>query len=98
MQVGETRGKHTDGAGFLQRRHGRVADASVRGGNVLDKLGRTHEPAHAPAGCVKVLARGANGDGEALDFGGKRGDPREGNVVQAVVYLVGKDDDLILDT
>lgn len=69
----------------------------MRRRNMLDKFGRAHEPADTPSGSVEVLARGADGDGEALNLGGERGDSRKGNVVQAVVDLVGENDDLVLD-
>lgn len=63
----------------------------------MDELGGAHEPAHAPAGGVEVLARRADGDGEVGKLGGQRGDAGEGDVVEAIVDLVGQDDDVVLD-
>lgn len=51
----------------------------------------------APAGGVEVLAGGPDGEGQALNLGGQGGDPGEGDVEEAVVDLVGQDDDLVLD-
>lgn len=49
-------GGYTDGAGFLERRDGGIADAGVRGRDVLDEVGRAHEPAYWP--CQYLLTRG----------------------------------------
>jgi len=68
----------------------------VRGRDVLDQLGGAHQPADAPAGGVKVLAGGADGDGDLFDFRGQGGDAGEVDVVEAVVDFVGQDDDLVL--
>lgn len=51
----------------------------------------------APARSVKVLARGPNGERELLELGRERRDARERLVVQAVVDLVGQNEDLLLD-
>ena len=46
------------------------------------------QPADAPAGSVEVFAGGADGEGELGDFRGEGGDAGEGDVVEAVVYLI----------
>lgn len=49
------------GRGFLERRDTTIADARVRCGHVVDKVGRTYKVPHAPPGGVKILARRAYG-------------------------------------
>jgi len=57
------------------------------------KGGRTD----APAGGVKVLAGGTDGEGDLFYLGGQSSDAGEGDVVEAVVDFVGEDDDLVFD-
>ncbi len=49
-----------------------------------------------PACCVKVLPGRPDRNGDLLYFGRQGRHPREGHVVQAVIDLVRKDDDLVL--
>ena len=86
-----------DGAGFLEGGDGGVADSGVGGGDVLEEVGGADEPAYSPAGGVKVLARGADGESELLDLGREGRDAREGDVEEPVVDFIGEDDDLVLD-
>lgn len=76
------------GAGFLQGRGRRVAYARVCRRNVLNEFRRAHEPAHAPAGGVEVLACGTDGDGDLFDFRRERCYAREWDIEQSVIDLV----------
>ena len=58
----------------------------------MGERGRTD----APARSVKVLTRGPDGERELLKLRRKRRDARERLVVQAVIDLVGEDEDLLL--
>lgn len=82
---------------FLQRADAREADPRVRRRDVLDQVLRADEVADAPAGGVEQLARGADGQRQRRDLRAQRRDAREGHVVQAVVDLVGEDEDVVLD-
>lgn len=86
-----------DGRGLLQRAHAAVADARVRDGDVPDQVLGPNQPPDAPARGVEVLARRADGQGQPGDVRRQRGDAGEGDVVEAVVDLVGEDDDVVFD-
>lgn len=51
---------------------------------------RPNQPADAPASGVEVLACGANREGQIGDFGGQAAYAGKGNVIEAVVDLVGR--------
>jgi phage/plasmid-associated DNA primase len=56
------------------------------------------QPTDTPSGAVEVLSGGTNGESKVLNLGGQGGDTGKGTVVETVVYFVGEDDDVILDT
>jgi hypothetical protein len=58
-----------------------------------EKGGRTNSPPRS----VKVLAGRANRQGDVFHLGRQGRDAGKGHVVQAVVDLVGEDDDLVLE-
>lgn len=57
-------------------------------------------PVHTdtPTGGIKVLAGRANGNGELLNFRGQSRDSGERDVEQAVIHLIGENNDLMLHT
>ena len=65
------------------------------GGDVFDELRRPDQVADAPAGAVEVFAGAADGQGDLGELGGEGGDAGEGDVVEAVVDLVGEDQDAV---
>lgn len=80
----------TYGCSFLKRTYGTIADSRVRRGNEFDQMLRPNQPADAPASGVEVLACGANREGQIGDFGGQAANASKGNVIEAVVDLVGR--------
>lgn len=56
------------------------------------------QPTDTPSGAVKVLSGGTNGESKVLNLGGQGGDTGKGTVVETVVYFVGEDDNVVLDT
>ena len=86
-----------DRRSFLQRAHARVAYPCVRCSNILDQVGWSDQPTHAPSCSIKVLPRRANGEGERCDFGVERCHACKGDVVQTVVDFVGENENLMLN-
>ena len=72
---------------LLQRTHAAIADARVRGGDVLDQMFGPNEPADAPTCSIEVLAAGSDGEGARVEVWGECGDASERDVVEAVVDL-----------
>lgn len=87
----------SDGSGLLQGRHAAVADARVRAGNVLDQVLGANQVPDTPPGGVEGLARGADGERALVQLGRHCGDAGEGDVEEAVVDLIGEDDEVVLD-
>ena len=54
----------------------------------MDEILGAYEPADAPAGGVEAFAGRADCEGESGDFGGESGDAGEGDVEEAIVYLM----------
>ena len=75
---------------LLQRAHGTVAYACVRGGYGGNKMLLPNEPAYAPACSIEVLTHRADREGEFRKLRGKGGDACERNVIEAVVDLASQ--------
>lgn len=57
-----------------------------------------NEPANAPTGAVEVFACGTHSECTGGDGRGQSSDAGEGGIGEAVVDLVGDDEDVVLDT
>lgn len=84
--------------GFLEGRHTAVANAGVCTGNVLDQMLRSNQVSHTPASGVEGLTSRAHSDSTFVQFRGQGGNPGKRNIEQAVVNLIRKDDQVVLDT
>ena len=70
----------------------------MRRADVLDEMLGTDQPAHAPARAVEVLPCRADRQSQVRNLWTQRGDAGEGNVEEAVVDLVGEDQNVVLHT
>ena len=68
----------------VERRNGREGEGGT-------------ERTDSPACCVKVLARGSDGDCQFLNLRGQSGHSCKRHVVEAIVNFVGQNNDFVLD-
>jgi len=87
----------SDGRGLLQGTDAGEADASVRGGDILDQMLGTNQVAYPPSRSVEQLTRATDSQSECRNLRAQSGNAREGHVVQLVVDFVGEDEDVVFD-
>lgn len=86
-----------DSCRFLQRTNTREANPCVCCSNVLDQVLRSDQVADSPASSVEELTSAADGQRESRDLGAQRRNPGEGHVVELIVNLIGKNENVLLD-
>lgn len=87
----------SNGCGLLERRDTAVADAGVCAGNVFNQVLRSDQVANAPAGGVESLTSRANSKSALIVFRLHGSQPSEGHIVETVIDLVRKNDEVVLD-
>lgn len=82
----------------MEGRHATVADSSVCTSHVLDQMLRANEVTHPPASSIEGLPSRAHGESPLIELRRQCSDPGKGNIVETVVDLIRKNDEIVLDT
>lgn len=82
----------------MKGRHGTVTDPSVCASNILNQMLGSNQVSDTPAGGIECLTGGSHGQSALVELWRQSGDSSEGDVVETVVYFVGKNDKVVLNT
>ena len=88
----------SNSCGFLKGRHATVADSSVCASYVLDQMLRANEVTNPPARSVEGLPSRTHRESALVKLRRQCSDPGKRNIVETVVDLVRKNDEIVLDT
>jgi hypothetical protein len=81
---------------LLERGDTAVADAGVCTSHVFDQMFGANEIPNTPAGGIEGLAGGADSQSTLVQFGGQGSNSCERDIKEAVVDLIGQDDQVVL--